>query len=131
MPQARPSRAELRAQALQDKKDKRAKAREAAQMNKASLAATATATVAAASSPAQINGNYLINVGLFADANNARNAYAKLRDAGLPAFTQEIKSAQGLVRTRVRSGPFDSQAEADTAAEKLRALHLDAAVFKP
>jgi cell division protein FtsN len=35
------------------------------------------------------------------------------------------------VRTRVRAGPFDSQAEADSAAERIRALHLDAAVFKP
>ncbi len=73
---------------------------------------------------------YLINVGLFADANNARNAYTRLMDAGLPALSQELATAKGR-RTRVRVGPFESRAEADAAAEKVRALKLEAAVFKP
>ena len=72
----------------------------------------------------------MINVGLFADPNNARNAYTKLKDAGLPATTQELKSANGQLRTRVRAGPFESQAEAERAAEAIRALRLDAAVVR-
>jgi cell division protein FtsN len=31
---------------------------------------------------------------------------------------------------RVRVGPFDSRLEADAAAEKIRALQLDAVVFR-
>ena len=72
---------------------------------------------------------YLINVGLFADENNARNAKTKLVDAGLPAFTEEAIYPRGK-RTRVRVGPFATDTEADTAAEKIRNLGLEAAVFK-
>jgi cell division septation protein DedD len=69
-------------------------------------------------------------VGLFADENNARNAYTKLKDAGLPATSQEVKSSKGPV-TRIRVGPFETEAEADRAADAVRGLHLDAQVFKP
>jgi DedD protein len=43
--------------------------------------------------------------------------------------SQEIKSSKGPL-TRVRVGPFETQTEADTAAEKIRALKLEAAVIK-
>ena len=72
---------------------------------------------------------YQINVGLFADENNARNAKTKLMDAGLKAYTEEAIYPRGK-RTRVRVGPFDTQTEADAAAEKIRNLGLEAAVFK-
>lgn len=68
---------------------------------------------------------YFINVGLFAKDRNARNAYAKLRAAGLPAFKQKLKG-----RTRVRVGPFATQVGADAAAEQIHALQLDAVVFQ-
>lgn len=69
-----------------------------------------------------------INVGLFASDENARNAYAKLNQAGIAAYTQATESKQGK-RTRVRVGPFETRAEAEAAAEKIRALKLDAVVF--
>ncbi|MFZ3084367.1 SPOR domain-containing protein [Rhodoferax ferrireducens] len=68
---------------------------------------------------------YFINVGLFAKDRNARNAYAKLRAAGLPAFKQTLKG-----RTRVRVGPFATQVGADAAAEQIHALQLAAVVFQ-
>ena len=71
-----------------------------------------------------------INVGLFASDTNASNAYAKLKQAGLTAYTQEIESKQGK-RTRVRVGPFETRAEAEAAAEKIHTLKLDAVVFEP
>lgn len=74
--------------------------------------------------PAQ---RYVVNVGLFAQENNARNALTQLTDADLPASTQSVKTGQGT-RTRVRVGPFDTQAEADRAADKVRAMGLDAQV---
>lgn len=73
---------------------------------------------------------YLINVGLFADENNALNAYTKLKDAGLPAISQPVKTSKGP-RTRVRVGPFETEAEADRAADSIRAMQLEAQVFKP
>lgn len=72
---------------------------------------------------------YRINVGLFADENNARNAKTKLVDAGLEAYTEEAIYPRGK-RIRVRVGPFATETEADTASEKIRNLGLEAAVFK-
>jgi DedD protein len=71
----------------------------------------------------------MVNVGLFANPDNANKAYARLQEAGLPAHSDALKSAKGAL-TRVRVGPFENQSEADSAAEKIRALHLDAAVVK-
>ena len=73
---------------------------------------------------------HAINVGLFANESNARNAHAKLRDAGLPATLQTLETSKGQ-RTRVRVGPFNSRAEAETAAKKIRALQLEAVIFQP
>ena len=71
----------------------------------------------------------MINVGLFAQENNVRNARAKLQDAGLPVRTQVVKTAKGPL-TRVRVGPYATQAEADAAADKIHPLGLDAVVFQ-
>ncbi len=79
---------------------------------------------AAASTP-----RYFINVGLFAKDGNAQRAHAKLLAAGLAAFTQELDTPNGK-RTRVRAGPFDDRAQADDAAAKIRALELEAMVFR-
>jgi cell division protein FtsN len=73
---------------------------------------------------------FLVNAGLFADENNARNAHTKLVDAALPAYKQEIKGTKGKF-TRVRVGPFETRVEAETAAEKIRSLGLDAEVAQP
>jgi cell division protein FtsN len=72
---------------------------------------------------------FIINVGLFADENNARNARTLLQDAGLNAYSEELNYPRGK-RTRVRVGPFATDTEADTAAEKIRNLGLEAAVLK-
>ncbi len=71
--------------------------------------------------------HFIINVGLFADENNARNAYVKLNDAGLNVLSNEITTKNGK-RTRVRVGPFATQAEAERAAERIRALQLEAVI---
>jgi cell division septation protein DedD len=73
---------------------------------------------------------YFINVGLFSKEANARNAQAILKDAGLKPTAQEIGTGLGK-RTRLRAGPFDTRAQADAAAEKIRALKLEAQVFQP
>lgn len=90
--------------------------------------AAASAPKASASAPVTAP-HFYINVGLFANDVNARNAHTKLLDAGLAAFTQELKTPHGK-RTRVRVGPFDAQSEADAAAGQIRALKLDAIVFQ-
>jgi len=131
---AREARAEAQAKAEQKKAAKAAKEAKASKDAKTAKATSAPKPAAAlASAPASATSQeekYLINVGLFADENNARNATARLQDAGLPALAQPIKSSKGP-RTRVRVGPFDSEAEAERAAETIRSLQLEAQVFKP
>lgn len=72
---------------------------------------------------------YYINVGLFADEANARKAQARLLNEGLPAFRQELNNSKSR-RIRVRVGPYESRAQADTAAQAIRALELEAVVFR-
>lgn len=74
-------------------------------------------------------GRYLINVGLFAQQDNARRAHARLEKAGLPAMSDTLQTGNGE-RTRVRVGPFTTQARANAAAERVRNLQLDAIVVR-
>lgn len=72
---------------------------------------------------------YYINVGLFADEANARKAQARLLNEGLPAFRQELTTAAGR-RIRVRVGPYATRAQATKAAASIKAMKLEAVVFK-
>lgn len=72
---------------------------------------------------------FYLNVGLFAEEANARKAQARLLNEGLPAFRQELDTAQGR-RIRVRVGPYATRAQADRAAAAVRALSLEAVVFQ-
>jgi cell division septation protein DedD len=80
--------------------------------------------------PVQPQASFYVNVGLFADSNNALSAYVKLTNARLPAVKQEFNTSKGK-RTRVRVGPFDTKGEAQTAIEKVRALGLEAIILQP
>ena len=73
---------------------------------------------------------YFVNVGLFAVAENAERAHAKLLEAQLPSMLKELKSAKGP-QTRVRVGPFASKQEAQDTVKKIKALQLDAIVVQP
>ena len=94
--------------------------------------ASASAAAPASSAPLPTVGTaagYYINVGLFADEANARKAQARLLNEGLPAFRQELNNAKGR-RIRVRVGPYESRAKAEAAAASIRAMALEAVVFK-
>jgi len=98
---------------------------------KASRAETAKSTPVkpskASSSPS--TKEVFVNVGLFADPDNARNAYVKLVKAGLPAGREVIWPPEGSTKsklTRVRAGPFANRAQAQAAVAKIKALQLDA-----
>lgn len=72
---------------------------------------------------------FWVNAGLFAQPDNARKTLARLKAAGLPAFSQELQTSQGP-RTRVRAGPFATRAQAQAAVKKIQAMKLDAALVK-
>lgn len=67
-----------------------------------------------------------INVGLFADPENARRTQARLRQAGLPCAVEPLVRSDGRRLQRVRVGPFGSAAQANAAAAKVRAMGLEA-----
>lgn len=73
-------------------------------------------------------GRFVVQVGAFADAAKAQAARRKLEAAGLKTYTHIADTKEGK-RTRVRVGPFDSRAEADKAAAKVKGLDLPAAVL--
>lgn len=93
---------------------------------KNTAAAPATRTPAPA---APERGTFLINVGLFAQQDNALRVHARLKEAGLPATSTTLETRNGP-RTRVRVGPFASRAQADAAAQRIRAMQLDAVVIR-
>jgi len=71
-----------------------------------------------------------VNVGLFALSANAERVRAQLEDVGLPVVSDPIESARGPL-TRVRVGPFEQREQAQVAAERVRALGLDAHTYAP
>jgi cell division septation protein DedD len=92
--------------------------------------AAASVTPSGPASRATTEGRFQINVGLFAQRDNAQRAFDRLQAAGLPATTQELSRNGGRL-TRVRVGPFASREQADAAAQRIRALQLDAVVVRP
>lgn len=70
-----------------------------------------------------------INVGLFAEEANAIKVHAQLTEAGLPATLQTVEGPRGP-RTRVRVGPLPDRAAAETAAQRIRAMGLEAQIYR-
>ena len=72
---------------------------------------------------------YVVQVGAFSDGAKLREVRHKLEKSGLKTYTQVVDGKDGK-RTRVRVGPFASQAEADKSATRIRSLELSATVLK-
>ncbi len=70
-----------------------------------------------------------INVGLFAEEANAVKVHAQLSEAGLPATMQTVQGSRGP-RTRVRVGPLPDRAAAEDAAQRIRAMGLEAQIYR-
>ncbi len=83
---------------------------------------------AAAPASAAVEGRMVVQVGAFADAAKAREVRLKLEKAGLKTYTQVAETKDGQ-RIRVRVGPFATQAEADQAASKIKALDLPVSIL--
>ncbi len=74
------------------------------------------------------DGRFVVQVGAFSDGARAKETRTKLEQAGLKTYTQVVETKDGQ-RTRVRVGPFSDRAEADKAAQKIKALTLSATVL--
>lgn len=73
-------------------------------------------------------GRFIVQVGAFADAARAREVRLRVERTGLKTYTHVAKTKDGE-RIRVRVGPFDSRAEADKAADKIKKIDLPAAIL--
>lgn len=104
----------------------------AAQPEKTATAATATKEPAKikpkakpakpAARPAQ--GQYAVQVIALADADKAKQMQQRIADAGIPSYTEIVKTAKGDV-TRVRAGPFATREAAEKALENLKTIGMN------
>ncbi|MFM0045017.1 SPOR domain-containing protein [Paraburkholderia sediminicola] len=67
---------------------------------------------------------FAVQLGAFANDANARNWAAKLKAAGVPAYTEHRKQADGSTLTLLRAGPFADRAAASAAIAKVRETGL-------
>jgi len=96
---------------------------------KTTAASAAAAPSTASSAPAAAEFRFALQVGAFANEENARKAQAKLQAAGFKAYLEDLETSQGK-RIRVRVGPFATRAEAEKAAPQVKALDLPALLVK-
>lgn len=68
-------------------------------------------------------GRFVVQVGAYTDAGTLRDVRAKVEKLGLKTYTQSVDTPAGR-RTRVRVGPFETKAEADSASVKLKGAGL-------
>ena len=80
------------------------------------------------SKPDAAGARFVVQVGAYSDAASVRNVRQKIERTGLKTYTQVAKTEQGN-RTRVRLGPFNSRAEADRAAQKIKSLGLTPSIL--
>ena len=72
---------------------------------------------------------YFIQVGAYANLQNARKTLVQLEAMGLDAGAAPVVVRDGRL-TRIRVGPFNTRAEARKAADKIKAQGLPALFVK-
>lgn len=70
---------------------------------------------------------WIVQLGAYQNAGNVKQLTTKLKEAGLPAYTEKFDSPQGA-RTRVRAGPFVSREAAEKARDRIKKLGVDGQV---
>lgn len=67
---------------------------------------------------------FAVQLGSFPDDASAKIWVGKLKAAGVPAYTERRKQADGSTRTLLRAGPFADRAAASAAIVKVREAGL-------
>ncbi len=81
---------------------------------------------------ALLNGaGYQIQAGSFTDKTKLQAVQVKLDKAGFQNFTQDVMAKDGTAHTRIRLGPFATQAEANSVAARIGKLGIKTIVIKP
>ena len=71
----------------------------------------------------------VVQVGSYSDQASVTRVRRQLESAGLKTYTQVISTSSGRL-TRVRLGPYDSTAQAEKIAARVKALGLDSSIVK-
>ncbi|MBU9126427.1 SPOR domain-containing protein [Burkholderia multivorans] len=88
-------------------------------------AEAAGADTSDASSPSSPAGaRFAVQLGSFKDDATARSWATKLKSAGVPAYVERRKQADGSTATLLRAGPFADRAAASAAIAKVREAGL-------
>jgi DedD protein len=96
-----------------------------AQAAKPPATAATTASTPKPNTPASPAGSrFVIQIGAFDEDSAAQSWVTKLKAAGVPAYTEHRKQADGSSRTLLRAGPFPDRASAATALQKVREAGL-------
>lgn len=91
----------------------------------ASEEVNANTNASTANTPSSPPGSrFVVQIGTFDDEAAAQNWVAKLKSAGVPAYTEHRKQADGSTRTLLRAGPFADRAAASAALVKVRQAGL-------
>jgi DedD protein len=69
------------------------------------------------------DSGYVVQIGVFANPDNAKQARDKAAAAGYATYIEKIQSKEGE-QTRVRAGPFGSRESAEKARDKLKQLGM-------
>lgn len=81
---------------------------------------------------ALLNGTvYQIQAGSFTDKSKLAAVQSKLSQAGFENYTQDAIAKDGTTHTRIRLGPFATQAQANNVAARISKLGIKTIVIKP
>lgn len=81
----------------------------------------------AALSGAAVADQWVVQLGAYKETANVKQLTAKLKQMGLPSYTEHFDSPQGA-RTRVRAGPFKSKDAAEKARERIKTMGVSGTV---
>ncbi len=70
--------------------------------------------------PVAAKSKFVVHIGLVSSKAELDGLIAKLSAKGAKPMTEKVKASDGSTKTRVRLGPFDSMAAAQTAADKIQ-----------
>ena len=73
--------------------------------------------------PAEKTG-FVVQLGVFSDADNAKHVIAKMKEAKLTVYTESIPIKSGAA-TRVRVGPYATREKADAALAQVKLTGTD------
>lgn len=67
------------------------------------------------------SGQWILQLGAYAEQGNVKVLQAKIKELGYPSYTEKVSTPQGE-RIRVRAGPFSSKTAAEKAQARLKQI---------